>query len=189
MNYHNILHDDMRNGTGLRVTLFLSGCNHYCHNCQNPQTWDCSGGIEFDLAAKEEIFEQLEKDYIHGITFSGGDPLHQNNIDGVIKLCEEIKNNFPNKTIWIYTGYYWEEIFEPTFTYQSKEWSYDFLKHNEVRKQIIAMCDVLVDGRYVESLSDIKYHWAGSTNQSVIDVKKSLEIGEIVLWETNANTN
>lgn len=172
MNYHNILHDDMRNGTGLRVTLFLSGCNHYCLNCQNPQTWDCSGGIEFDLAAKEEIFEQLNKDYIHGITFSGGDPLHQNNVIGVLKLCEEIKNKFPEKTIWIYTGYTWEEIL------QSKELT-----------KLINYADVVVDGRYIESLSDIKYHWAGSTNQRVIDVKKSLEIGEIVLWEMSANTN
>ena len=92
MNYHNILHDDMRNGDGLRVVLFVSGCNHYCKNCQNPQTWDKDSGIEFDLAAKEEIFEQLNKDYISGITFSGGDPLHSNNLHEIYSLILEIKN-------------------------------------------------------------------------------------------------
>lgn len=168
MNYHNILHDDMRNGTGLRVTLFLSGCNHYCHNCQNPQAWDCSSGIEFDFAAKEEIFEQLNKDYISGITFSGGDPLHKNNINDVLELCVEIKKTFPTKNIWIYTGYTWEEI----------------LNSQELTK-VIFLADVVVDGRYVEEFSDIKYHWAGSTNQRIIDVQKSLKQGEIVLWNTN----
>ena len=150
MNYHNILHDDMRNGTGLRVTLFLSGCNHYCKNCQNPQTWDCSGGIEFDLAAKEEIFEQLNKDYIHGITFSGGDPLHQNNIKDVKVLCEDIKNNFPNKNIWLYTGYTWEKLIKEfneykytPFAHYADEWL--------TRYEIISKCDVVVDGRYIES--------------------------------------
>lgn len=166
MNYHNILCDDMRNGTGLRVTLFLSGCNHYCHNCQNPQTWDFNGGIKFDLAAKEEIFEQLNKKYIDGITFSGGDPLYSNNINDVLELCKEIKNEFPTKTIWIYTGYTWEEIMESSNL-----------------KEVILLTDVVVDGRYIEELSDIKYHWAGSTNQRVIDVKKSLQSESIVLLE------
>lgn len=188
MNYHNILHDDMRNGTGLRVTLFLSGCNHYCKNCQNPQTWDCTGGIEFDFAAEEEIFEQLNKNYISGITFSGGDPLHQNNLKGVLELCKKINEKFPNKNIWLYTGYTWENLIEEFNEYKctpfargADEWL--------TRYEIILKCDVVIDGRYIESLSDIKYHWAGSTNQRVIDVQKSLEKGDIVLWELIANTN
>ena len=168
MNYHNILHDDMRNGTGLRVTLFLSGCNHYCHNCQNPQTWDPNSGVEFDLAAKEEIFEQLNKDYIAGITITGGDPLYKENVDDVLDLCENIKKTFPNKTIWIYTGSTWEEILE-----------------SRQLTKIIINVDVVVDGCYMEEFSDIKYHWAGSTNQRIINVKKSLKQGEIVLWDTN----
>ena len=188
MNYHNILHDDMRNGTGLRVTLFLSGCNHYCKNCQNPQTWDCTGGIEFDLAAEEEIFEQLKEDYISGITFSGGDPLYKSNLKGVLELCKKINANFPNKNIWLYTGYTWENLMkefeeykQTPFARNADEWL--------TRYEIISKCDVVIDGRYIESLSDIKYQWAGSTNQRVIDAKKSLEIGDIILWETNTNTH
>lgn len=182
MNYHNILHDDMRNGTGLRVTLFLSGCNHYCHNCQNPQTWDPVGGIEFDIAAKDEIFNQLSKKYTDGITFSGGDPLHYSNVEDVLDLCKEIKKYFPTKTIWLYTGCTWEEIFYPVVTDDLNPIRDKML---EERKKIVEMCNVLVDGKFVEDLADIKYHWAGSTNQRVIDVNKTITSGEIVLWDTN----
>jgi anaerobic ribonucleoside-triphosphate reductase activating protein len=182
MNYHNILHDDMRNGEGLRVVLFVSGCEQHCPNCQNPQTWDKDSGIEFDLAAKEEIFEQLNKDYISGITFSGGDPLHKNNVDEIYSLICEIKDKFPTKTIWLYTGYTWEHIKSSIHTRffapcEESTWcsSVGFIMSN---------IDVLVDGRFVEELADVKYPWAGSTNQRVIDVQKSLEKGEIVLWDT-----
>jgi len=173
MNYHNILHDDMRNGEGLRVTLFVSGCNHYCKNCQNPQTWDCNSGIEFDLAAKEEIFEQLNKDYICGVTFSGGDPLYSENLHEIYSLVMEIKNKFPTKNIWIYTGYKYEDIMQSDYS------------GDKMRAGIIKMCDILVDGEFVEELADAKYHWAGSTNQRIIDIKQSLNKGEIILWDIN----
>lgn len=182
MNYHNITTADMMNGEGLRVVLWLSGCSHRCKGCQNPQTWNVNSGIPFDDLAREELFEKLSKNYISGITFSGGDPLHENNVNEVLDLIRKIKHKFPNKNIWLYTGYYWEEIFEPTFTEQSKEWIVDYLKHNEIRKRIIALCDVLVDGRYVESVRDITAHWVGSTNQSVIDVQESLKENKIVLY-------
>ena len=95
----------MNNGSGLRVVLWLSGCNHHCKNCQNPQTWDVNSGILFDKSAKEELFRELGKDYISGITLTGGDPLHENNLDEVISLIKEIRERFPSKTIWLYTGY------------------------------------------------------------------------------------
>ena len=98
INYHNITHDDMNNGSGLRVVLWLSGCSHHCYNCQNPQTWNPDSGIQFDESAKQEIFTELSKDYISGITFSGGDPLHENNLDEVLKLVQEIRISFPEKT-------------------------------------------------------------------------------------------
>lgn len=201
MNFHNILHDDMRNGDGLRVVLFVSGCEHHCFNCQNPQTWNEGNGIEFDLAAKEEIFDQLSKDYISGITFSGGDPLHHSNLNDIYKLITDIKSEFPTKNIWIYTGYTWESImsFEAElenakqemdtrfghktyaqgeeFTYQPSDFS--------LRKRIIKQCDVLVDGEYIEDLADINYPWAGSTNQRVIDVQKSLAENKIILWNAD----
>ncbi len=159
----------MLNGEGLRVVLWLSGCDHHCYNCQNPQTHDCNSGIPFDISAKEEIFEELSKDYVRGITFSGGDPLHENNLVDVHNLCVTIKEKFPTKDIWMYTGYTFEEISENSID-------------NNIRQAIISMCDVLVDGRYVESLKDKKYHWAGSTNQRIIDVKETLKLGKIVLY-------
>ena len=105
MKYHNILHDNMANGEGLRVVLFVSGCNHYCKGCQNPVTWDIENGLEFTAKELTEICEQLSKDYISGITLSGGDPLHPEHRDGMKLLCHYLKMRFPNKTIWCYTGY------------------------------------------------------------------------------------
>ena len=100
----------MLNGDGMRVVLWVAGCNHYCKNCQNPITWDPNGGLLFDEAAKQEIFEQLEESQISGITFSGGDPLHSANRLEIRQLAEEIKQKYPDKTIWIYTGDSWERI-------------------------------------------------------------------------------
>ena len=110
MRYHNITKDDMLNGDGLRVVLWVSGCSHCCKECQNPVTWDPNSGILFDESAKQEIFEQLEKAYISGITFSGGDPLYVQNISEVTKLAKEIKEKYPSKTIWLYTGALWESL-------------------------------------------------------------------------------
>lgn len=184
MFYHNILHDDMRNGDGLRVTLFVSGCDHHCKGCHNPQTWDCNSGIEFDMAAKEEIFEQLNKEYISGITFTGGDPLHKNNLDEVLELCKYIRKHFPTKTIWLYTGYtinafeiYNSDHIEIEVIPQSED-----MDCNLKRADIIRRCDVLVDGRFIQELADAKHHWAGSTNQRIIDIKKSLEKGCAIRW-------
>ena len=171
-----IKYETMTDGTGFRTSIYCQGCRHHCKNCHNPQTWDFNSGIEFDLAAKEEIFEQLNKDYISGITFSGGDPLHKNNIDEVLDLCKYIRKNFPTKTIWIYTGYTWDYIFDITNTVD--------VFHNQIREEILKHCDVLVDGKFIKELADVNYHWAGSTNQRVIDVQKSLEKGDAVLWGT-----
>ncbi|UWP59942.1 anaerobic ribonucleoside-triphosphate reductase activating protein [Ruminococcus gauvreauii] len=160
MRYHNITKDDMLNGDGLRVVLWVSGCSHCCRDCQNPQTWDPNGGIPFDEAAKQELFLQLEKPYVSGITFSGGDPLHVNNITEVTELAKEIRSKFPDKTIWLYTGGLWE-----------------FVKLEE----IINYLDVLVDGEFETDRKDTSLKWKGSSNQRVIDVKRSLETGKIVL--------
>lgn len=165
MNYHNILHDDMRNGEGLRVVLFVAGCGHHCIGCHNPQTWDNKSGILFAKEDIEEIYEQLSQNYISGITISGGDPLFITNRYEIKELIEHIKNDFPNKTIWLYTGYTWEEINN----------SRDLMK-------AILQVDVLVDGEYKDELLDVNYPWAGSTNQRVIDVHRSLEKGELILW-------
>ncbi len=154
MRYHNITKDDMLNGDGLRVVLWVAGCTHCCKECQNPITWDSDGGVLFDEAAKNEIFDQLDKPYISGITFSGGDPLHSANRMDVRNLMEEIKAAYPNKTIWLYTGEIWEDILH-----------YPMLKY----------VDVLVDGEFMADLKDAKLLWKGSRNQRVIDVQKSLK--------------
>lgn len=172
INYHNITHDDMNNGDGLRVVLWLSGCSHHCFNCQNPQTWNPNSGILFDVLAKQEILEELSKDYISGLTLSGGDPLHENNLSEVLSLVEEIRNLFTNKTIWFYTGYTWEDLINFSL---NKEWEDKIL-----RKSIVELCDVFVDGEYIDDQRDITLKWRGSKNQRVIDVQKSLEQRKVV---------
>ena len=168
------------NGTGLRVCLWCSGCDHHCKNCQNPITWDPNDGAKFDTKAKNEIFNELSKDYISGVTMTGGDPLHQKNLESVLDLVNEIRLSYPEKTIWLYTGYTLEQIMYPVVTDAFNPERDKLLK---MRREIVKQCDVLVDGRYEEDKRDVAYHWAGSTNQRVIDVKKTLEQGSVVLWE------
>ena len=161
MQYHNITKDDMLNGDGLRVVLWVAGCAHKCKGCHNPVTWDPEGGLEFDQAARDEIYTELDKDYVSGITFSGGDPLHPANVHCITEFAASIRQAYPDKTIWLYTGYEW----------------------NEVRYlDIVRYVDVLVDGKFVEELKDNTLHWKGSANQRVIDVQKSLRTGEIILY-------
>lgn len=164
MNYHNISYPDQNNGDGLRVVLWLSGCPHHCKNCQNSQTWDKHSGILFDNEAKKEIFEELSKDYINGITFSGGEPLAPYNYLEVRLFMKEIKNKFPDKTIWLYTGYSYEELTREQY-------------------RTIIYVDYLVDGKFVEELKDLSLPFRGSSNQRIINVQKTLEQGDIVLWE------
>lgn len=153
MRYHNITRDDMLNGDGLRVVLWVAGCSHCCKDCHNPITWDPDGGVLFDDKARQEIFDQLEKSYISGITFSGGDPLHAANRLAVRELMEEIRKRYPDKTIWLYTGDKWEDI-----------------RHYSLLQYV----DVLVDGEFVQALKNTKLRWRGSANQRVIDVQESL---------------
>ena len=176
MRYHNITKDDMLNGEGLRTVLWVAGCSHHCpqcHNpvagcthkckgCHNPVTWDIEGGIPFDDAAKEELFEELKKDYVSGVTFSGGDPLHLENREEIGALAKEIREKFPDKTIWLYTGYEWEEICHLPF---------------------LSNIDVIVDGKFKIEEKDNNLHWKGSANQRVIDVKASLRAGEVRLYQ------
>ena len=110
--YHNITKDDMKNGDGLRVVLWVSGCTHHCKGCHNPVTWDPEDGLIFDDNAKQELFNELDKDYISGITFSGGDPLASYNAPYIRNLITEIRDKYPNKTIWVYTGFTIEEILD-----------------------------------------------------------------------------
>jgi anaerobic ribonucleoside-triphosphate reductase activating protein len=163
MNYHNITKDDMKNGDGLRVVLWVAGCSHHCPNCQNPVTWDPDDGILFDKNARKELLDIVSQDYISGITFSGGDPLFESNREEVYELVEYIKSVYPNKTVWLYTGY--------TF--------------NDLKKfvpiGILNKIDVIIDGPYIEKFRDTSLKWRGSSNQRVINVRKTIDTGNIVL--------
>ena len=161
MQYHNITKDDMLNGDGLRVVLWVAGCGHACPGCHNPITWDENGGLPFDEAAKEEIFTELAKDYVSGVTFSGGDPIYPANREQVGALAREVHARFPEKTIWLYTGYRWEEI---------------------SALPLMQYIDVLVDGKFIADLKDTKLHWKGSFNQRIIDVQKSLQSSSLYLY-------
>ena len=153
MNYHNITKEDMLNGDGLRVVLWVAGCNHQCKGCHNPITWDGNGGLPFDKEAEDELFEALDKPHIDGITFSGGDPLFPANRSEVLRLVKKTREKFPQKTIWLYTGYKWDDV-----------------------KDLdgIELVDVLVDGEFVEELKDNNLNWVGSANQRVLNVKALL---------------
>lgn len=166
MRYHNITTNDMLNGNGLRVVLWVAGCTHRCEGCQNPITWDEKDGVLFDDKARAELYCELDKDWINGITFSGGDPLHPANKASIRLLSSDIRLHYPSKTQWLYTGYTWEEI-----------------ESNRELREAISQMDVVVEGRFIKNLSDINYPWAGSTNQRVIDVKKSLFKKEPILWK------
>lgn len=155
MNYHNILHDNMLNGEGLRVVLFVSGCEHHCKGCHNPQTHDPASGIEFTQAEEDEIFEQLSKPYIRGLTLTGGDPLHPSNYKTLLALCKKVKANFPKKDIWLYTGYRVEDI-------------------PDEMKDIFQYIDTIVDGRFVEELKDVNLPYVGSSNQRIIRLNKRI---------------
>lgn len=162
----------MLNGDGLRVVLWLAGCSHHCQACQNPITWDANDGLIFDEEAKREVFAELEKSWCSGLTLSGGDPLYVGNRKDVSLLVSEIKSKFPDKNIWCYTGYTWEELMKQ-------------VKDDENLKIILNNVDVLLDGRFVLSLALEKLHYVGSSNQRIIDVKSSLDTGNIDLYIDN----
>ena len=169
MNYHDIKKVNMLNGDGLRVVLWVSGCNHYCKNCFNPETWDANSGQLFDEDAMEEIKEELSKNWCAGITFSGGDPLYPRNRKKIKEIIYEIKKDFPNKNIWLYTGYLFEDLLAEA------EGDY-YLKY------ILNNIDILIDGEFIEEEKSVEKPWVGSANQRIINVPLSLNDKKIVLF-------
>ena len=168
MNYHKIDICNMDNGDGLRVCLWVAGCNHYCKGCFNQQTWDVCSGDLFELPQIELIKYALSQDWCEGLTLTGGDPLFPQNREQISSMCKSLKLEFPTKTIWLYTGFTYDELIK---------------NNNDDINMIFKNIDVLVDGSYIKELNSPDKHWVGSENQRVIDVKASLEQGKIVLWE------
>lgn len=177
MNYLQIDKASISNGTGFRVVLWCAGCTQKCQDCFNPETWDFNAGQPFNEDAKKYLFEKLNKPYIQGITFSGGNPIEYNNLPDIYDLIKEIKTKFPDKNIWLYTGFILSiNDFDTTV---DVGWDNGLL-----RNYILAMCDVVVDGPYIESQQDITLAFRGSKNQRLINVKKTIEQKQIVLYES-----
>lgn len=163
MKYNLIRKMDIANGPGVRISVFMQGCPFHCPNCFNPETWDFDGGKVFDDKVIEHIISLAKDDYIKGLSILGGEPMHPKNIEGTLKLSEQFKKTYPNKTIWVWTGYLFEQI----------------SKGDEDIKFI----DVIVDGQFKQQLHNPKLKWRGSSNQRVIDVKKSLKQKKVVLFD------
>lgn len=176
MNYIKISKYDTANGTGIGIVLWVSGCNCRCHGCHNSQTWDFNAGQPFTENTIQELLEALDKPYIFRLTLSGGHPLEPQNLETVYKIVKTVKEKFPNKSIWLYTGYAWEEILDKNKEYEGHE-------VNRISPlDIVKCCDVLVDGRYEDSKRDISLAWRGSSNQRCINVQESLKQGKMVLY-------
>ena len=204
IHYASIRNLDISNGEGVGVALFVQGCHFHCYNCFNIDTWDFNGGKEWTPEVKEKFLELIDRPYIKRVSILGGEPLADENLDDVLDLvteinkrynfqkvdsanpckmgvsedknADEIRLSFPNKTIWIYSGYRWSEIFNDGvyLTRDCAGWK---------RREIVKKCDVMIDGKYVDSLRDPQLKWRGSSNQHVINIEKSMIKGEIVLWD------
>ncbi len=171
MNYSEIKNCDIANGPGVRVSLFVSGCTHHCEGCFNEVTWDFGYGKPFDESVQERILAYLEPGYIAGLTLLGGEPLEYVNWRGLLPMLKEIKEKYPGKNIWCYTGYRFEEDILGRFF---GKW--------EGMKEFMACIDVLVDGEFVLAQKDISLRFRGSANQRIILVQESLREGKTVLW-------
>lgn len=170
MNYGAVKKLDIANGPGLRVSLFVSGCTHHCPGCFNPETWNFDYGRPFTQETEAELLSMLNSSYVDGLSLLGGEPFEPANQEGLLPLLRKVKSSYPEKTIWCYTGYTLEQ---------------DLLNPSRARCQytdeMLSLIDVLVDGEFVESKKNIRLKFRGSENQRVIDLKKSLETGRMVL--------
>lgn len=179
MRYASIRNLDISNGANIGVALFVQGCdrNPHCKNCFNSETWDFNGGKEWTKETKNKFMKLIDRPYINRISVLGGEPLAEQNLDDVLSLIKEIRNSFPEKTIWLYTGYSYSEIFRGQSSCLSQEWVNNFK-----RREIIKLCNVVIDGKYIDEQKDLTLAWRGSKNQHVIDVKQSLAQNKMVLY-------
>lgn len=166
MKYAQIRDLDVSNGAGIGVALFVQGCHFHCKNCFNSNTWSFDGGKEWTTEMEEEFIISAERPYIKRISILGGEPLCDENVSDVLKLIKKIRERLPDKTIWIYTGYSWDEIFSDKHEQEHGA--------NSDRASAVSLCDILVDGRYIDGQRDMTLKWRGSRNQRVVDVKSSL---------------
>ncbi len=169
MNYADIKKIDVANGEGVRVSVFVSGCNHHCKGCFNQCAWDFNYGKEFSEKEEQQIIEYMNHDYISGLSLLGGEPLEPKNQEGLLPLVKKVKEKFPDKNIWCYTGFDFE-----------KDVVGKMAKNNETTRELLKYIDIIVDGKFEEDKKDLKLQFRGSSNQKIVDVKKSLQTGQIV---------
>lgn len=172
MYYADIKKWDVANGPGVRVSLFVSGCTHHCKGCFNEEAWDFHYGNPFTKETEDEIIKELEKSYYHGFTLLGGEPFEHENQKALAPFLKRVRETYPDLSIWCYSGY----VFD-------KEILADMLQKWEETKEMLQYIDVLVDGRFVEDLKQVNLLFRGSSNQRLIDVRKSMDAGKVVLWE------
>lgn len=169
MNYADIKKIDVANGEGARVSVFVSGCNHHCKGCFNQCAWDFNYGKKFTEKEEQQIIDYMNHDYISGLSLLGGEPLEPKNQEGLLPLVKKVKEKFPNKDIWCYTGFDFE-----------KDVVGKMAKNNETTRELLKYIDIIVDGKFEEDKKDLKLQFRGSSNQKIVDVKKSLQTGQIV---------
>ena len=169
MNYANIKTYSIENGTGVRVSLFVSGCTHHCKDCFNEQAWDFEYGNPFTADTENAVIEARAPDYMAGITLLGGEPMEPVNQRGLLPLLKRIRKELPQKTVWAYTGYVYEDLLEGGRA------------HCEVTEELLSLCDILVDGPFIAEKKNISLRFRGSENQRIIDLKATRETGKVVL--------
>ena len=169
MNYADIKKIDVANGEGVRVSVFVSGCNHHCKGCFNQCAWDFNYGKKFTEKEEQQIIDYMNHDYISGLSLLGGEPLEPKNQEGLLPLVKRVKEKFPDKNIWCYTGFDFE-----------KDVVGKMAKNNETTRELLKYIDIIVDGKFEEDKKDLKLQFRGSSNQKIVDVKKSLQTGQIV---------
>lgn len=175
MYYATIKKNDVANGPGVRVSLFVSGCTHHCKNCFNQEAWDFKYGNPYTKEVEEEILDALDRDYIEGLSLLGGEPFELANQEGIVSLVKKVKAKFPEKTIWAYSGYLFDTYLLP------------LSRKNETTRTLLEHIDVLVDGKFEEELKNPRLIFRGSANQRIIDVKESLKKGKVVIHEKQLN--
>lgn len=173
MNYCNIKYCDIANGEGVRTTLFVSGCTNRCEECFQPETWDFHYGEPFTEDVENRIMESLKPFYVNGLTLLGGEPFEPSNQKALVGFVRRVRETFPEKNIWCFTGFTLEELL--------REGSHP---RCGVTDELLSMIDVLVDGRYVKELKDISLRFRGSSNQRLINLPKTLQEGRIRLWDS-----
>ena len=177
MNYANVKYFDVSNGPGVRTSLFVSGWTHHCFNCFNPMTWDFAYGDPFTGQVKEAILDSMKPDYISGLTLLGGEPMEIENQRVLYPFVLRLKQQFPQKTIWCYSGYTYEELIDVE----------NLRCHCEVTKQLMEQIDVLVDGEFVQELYDITLPFRGSSNKRIIDLAKTREQKKMIFWKDDSD--